>query len=445
MQLEVNNTTPGQEKKNINPRENNQDYVPESESDDDEFGISADANVITQASTSKKKERTREQPPRKNKKQPLCPAMEMDDFVMIIHKFEAEITAFLFVCSSHLDDFSYVLGWGAKNKGRGPTNMFEVHARKLEARVLIYCNDKGQPIGPEKDRKELTRFLGTIAHDYNWAPLTDTNWQKVLNKDKIWEYVKSKYILPPESEEWVYETLDQSWRGFKCRLKKLHYYAYDSYEERLEHPPERVPEAHFKTLLAYWETNPAKKTSLQNSENRKEQDNMHTIGPVSFAIRYNKMLRENGKAPSKREMFEETRRRKEGKQAMREMEELQADQNNESHKDSFDEVMGNAPGSKRLHGLDEVMDSITKAVTKDVQKDMITQREEFAKEREAHAAEMERMSEEFESQASKLHNMIKKPEEPETLDSIVASLGRLRKKDPSLAAENIAAVLVSTL
>ncbi|XP_056692464.1 uncharacterized protein [Spinacia oleracea] len=301
--------------------------------------------------------------------------------------------------------------------------------------------------------------------------------KKVPNKDKIWEYVKSKYILPPESGEWVYETLDQSWRGFKCRLKKIHYYAYDSYEERLEHPPERVPEAHFKILLAYWETNAAKKTSLQNSENRKEQDNMHTVGPVSFVMRYDKMLRENGKAPSKREMFEETRRRKEGKfydrpyddtqkkiQAMRELKALQDDQNSESHKDSFDEVMGNAPGSKRLHGLgvsrkmqkdiesstsltlpDEVMDSIKKAVTEDVQKDIITQREEFAKEREAHAAEMERMSKEFESQASKLQNMIKEPEEPETLDSIAASLGRLRKKDPTLTAEKIAAVLVSTL
>ncbi|XP_056697857.1 uncharacterized protein [Spinacia oleracea] len=200
---------------------------------------------------------------------------------------------------------------GAKKKGRGPTNMFDVHARKFEARVPIYCNDKGQPRGPEKHRKELTRFLGTIARDYDWAPLTYTNWQKVPNKDKVWEYVKSKYILPPESEEWVYETLDQSWRGFKCRLKKLHYYAYGSYEERLEHPPEGVPEAHFKTLLAYWETNAAKKTSLQNSENRKEQDNMHTVGPVSFAMRYDKM------------------------QAMRELEALQDDQNSESHKDSY--------------------------------------------------------------------------------------------------------------
>ncbi|KMT11118.1 hypothetical protein BVRB_5g112000 [Beta vulgaris subsp. vulgaris] len=100
-----------------------------------------------------------------------------------------------------------------------------------------------------------------------------------------------------------------------------------SYEERLKHPPGRALEAHFKTLLAYWETNAAKKTSLPNLENREELDNMHTVGPVSFAMRYDKM----------------------------------------------------------------------------------------------------------------------EPEEPDTLDSIAASLGRLRKKDPSLTAEMIATVLVSTL
>lgn len=58
---------------------------------------------------------------------------------------------------------------------------------------------------------------------------------------------------------------------------------------------------------------------------------------------------------------------------------------------------------------------------------------------------MERVSKEFKSQASKLQNMSKEPEAPETLNSIAASLGRLRKKDPSLTAEMIVIVLVSTL
>lgn len=54
------------------------------------------------------------------------------------------------------------------------------------------------------------------------------------------------------------DTLDQSWRGFKCALKKKHYYKYDNLEDRLNDVPERVPEEHYKTLLAYWETTAAK-------------------------------------------------------------------------------------------------------------------------------------------------------------------------------------------
>ncbi|KAL2926220.1 Proto-oncogene tyrosine-protein kinase ROS [Bienertia sinuspersici] len=188
--------------------------------------------------------------------------------------------------------------------------MFEVHACKFEDR----------PIGPKKARNELTRFLGTIAHDYNWAPLTYTNWQKVPDKDKIWEYVNSRYTLPPESYDWVMETLDVSWRGFKCRLKRDHYYSYDTYEKRLKSRPDNVPEDHFKLLQKYWASTPTKKTSLQNTKNRQQQHNMHTCGPVAFAMisddifdYYSIFFRQDGEVPSKRKLFERTCSRKEGK------------------------------------------------------------------------------------------------------------------------------------
>ncbi|XP_021729971.1 uncharacterized protein LOC110696942 [Chenopodium quinoa] len=241
------------------------------------------------------------------------------------------------------------------------------------------------------------------------------------------------------------ETLDQSWRGFKCRLKRDHYYMYDTYEERLKHPPKRVLEAHYKTLLAYWGTPIAKKTSLQNSENRREQDNIHTNGPVSFAMKHEQLLRKDGVAPSKRKMFEETRRRKEGRtydrpyddtkqkiQAMRELEANQDDQSGKSVKDPFDEVMGNARrGTKLLQGLgatrkkrkdkgsgtslilpEEVMEYIKSAITADVQKDINAEIEEFAKEKEVHAAqvaaqeaEIERKTKELESETLKLQEI----------------------------------------
>uniref|UniRef100_A0A803N798 Transposase, Ptta/En/Spm, plant n=1 Tax=Chenopodium quinoa TaxID=63459 RepID=A0A803N798_CHEQI len=225
-----------------------------------------------------KKARTREQPPRKSKKQPLCPSMAMDDFL---------------VAQNQMDP------------------------------------------------------------------------------------AESEYILPVEAKDWVMETLDQSWRGFKCRLKRDHYYMYDTYEERLKHPPKRVLEAHYKTLLAYWGT------------------------PIA-------------------------------KQAMRELEANQDDQSGKSVKDPFDEVMGNARrGTKLLQGLgatrkkrkdkgsgtslilpEEVMEYIKSAITADVQKDINAEIEEFAKEKEVHAAqvaaqeaEIERKTKELESETLKLQEI----------------------------------------
>ncbi|KAL2929547.1 Phosphoribosylformylglycinamidine synthase subunit PurL, partial [Bienertia sinuspersici] len=353
--------------------------------------------------------------------------------------------------------------------------MFEVHARKFEDRVAIYCNDKGQPIGPKKARNELTRFLGTIAHDYNWAPLTYTNWQKVPDKDKIWEYVNSKYILPPESYDWVMETLDVSWRGFKCRLKRDHYYPYDTYEKRLNSRPNNVPEDHFKLLLKYWASTPAKKTSLQNAKNRQQQDNMHTCGPVAFAMISDEMFRQDGEVPSKRKLFERTRSRKEGKtyakpfddtqtkiQEMRRLEALEADESSECQKDPFDEVMGDGRAvRKRLVGIGvsrkkpqenvagnslilpkEVMESIKIAVVADVQKELSAEREEIAKEKEAHAArvaEMERATKEQE-----MRDDLATQKEPMTLDVIASALAQLRQKDPSLTSEMIAKVIVES-
>ncbi|KAL2901157.1 Proto-oncogene tyrosine-protein kinase ROS [Bienertia sinuspersici] len=183
--------------------------------------------------------------------------------------------------------------------------MFEVHARKFEDRVAIYYNDKGQPIGPKKARNELTRFLGTI----------------IGKKFQIrTRFGNIKYTLPPESYDWVMETLDVSWRGFKCRLKRYHYYSYDTYEKGLKSRPDNVPEDHFKLLQKYWASTPTKKTSLQNAKNRQQQHNMHTCGPVAFAMisddifdYYSIFFRQDGEVPSKRKLFERTCSRKEGK------------------------------------------------------------------------------------------------------------------------------------
>uniref|UniRef100_A0A803LSP5 Uncharacterized protein n=1 Tax=Chenopodium quinoa TaxID=63459 RepID=A0A803LSP5_CHEQI len=128
---------------------------------------------------------------------------------------------------------------------------------------------------------------------------------------------------------------------------------------------------------------------------------------------------------------------------MRELEANQDDQSGESVKDPFDEVMGNAR-------REEVMESIKSVVTADVQKDINAEIEEFAKEKEVHAAqeaEIERKTKELESETLKLQEIrmdIENQQGNITLDAVISTLAQLRQKDPSLTPEIIAKAIVST-
>lgn len=43
-----------------------------------------------------------------------------------------------------------------------------------------------------------------------------------------------------------------AWRGYKSRVKKAHYTAYKTDEERIKNRPDGIPLAEFKLLLMYW-------------------------------------------------------------------------------------------------------------------------------------------------------------------------------------------------
>ncbi|KAJ8421379.1 hypothetical protein Cgig2_001121 [Carnegiea gigantea] len=139
------------------------------------------------------------------------------------------------------DDLLNVDEEHASKNHRGPTLLYNVHARKLENHVPIFLNEHGQPVEP------TDKFLGTIAHEHLWEPLIYINWHKVPNRDKMWEFVT----------KWVLESIACTWRLFKCRLKSNHYYKYDNDVERWRHRPSRVPDSHFK-LSQYWKTSIAK-------------------------------------------------------------------------------------------------------------------------------------------------------------------------------------------
>ncbi|KAL2924440.1 Prolyl 3 4-dihydroxylase OGFOD1 [Bienertia sinuspersici] len=156
-------------------------------------------------------------------------------------------------------------------KHRGPTKKTDIHARTLEERTPIILNCYGQPIGPtRKDVKDLSRFLGTIARTTEFAPLNYVNWPSVPTHDQIWEYVLEKFMIPLEVEK-------------GSNLDELY---------------ELVPEDELKDLISYWNTSPAKEQSKKNKRNREKLDDMHTMGPSSYAALRHKLKQED---PNKQE------------------------------------------------------------------------------------------------------------------------------------------------
>ncbi|KAL2929879.1 Chromodomain-helicase-DNA-binding protein 7, partial [Bienertia sinuspersici] len=181
-------------------------------------------------------------------------------------------------------------------KHRGPTKT-DIHARTLEERTPIILNCYGQPIGPtQKDVKDLSRFLGTIARTTEFAPLNYVDWPS------------EKFMIPPEGRSWVLETVNLSWRGYKSKLKKMYLEVVEK-GSNLDELYELVPEDELKGLISYWNTSSAKEQSKKNKRNREKLDDMHTMGPSFYAALCHKLKQEdpNKQEPSKPKVYRESR------------------------------------------------------------------------------------------------------------------------------------------
>ncbi|KAL4573559.1 hypothetical protein LXL04_020369 [Taraxacum kok-saghyz] len=97
--------------------------------------------------------------------------------------------------STHLEKDTVI-----STRKRGPTMMHGVQVRKINEREIIICNESRQPIGPQTEENDIvgkfSHFLGTIARNYDYAPLTYNSWHKVPDKEKekMWEFVLNQCL-----------------------------------------------------------------------------------------------------------------------------------------------------------------------------------------------------------------------------------------------------------
>ncbi|XP_059653575.1 uncharacterized protein LOC132300493 isoform X2 [Cornus florida] len=252
-----------------------------------------------------------------------------------------------------------------KSRGRGPTRCLDLWNGDGD-RISVTTNELGQPIGSEAPK--LTSFLGTIARNGHFAPLTYVTWRALpdMKKENMWLQVQSKFDIDPKSKSWVLMSIGQKWRDWKAKLKASRYSSHKTDEERLADRDERVLPDQWRLLILFWNSKEAKKRSTTNKANRARQKIIHTAGTKSFArVREEqKAKRTDGKEPSRAELFILTHTRKDGRPVneassviisqLREQaaQQQEPSQNNTVQNDIFSRVMGqDRHGRVRTYGL----------------------------------------------------------------------------------------------
>uniref|UniRef100_A0ACD5VAH7 Uncharacterized protein n=1 Tax=Avena sativa TaxID=4498 RepID=A0ACD5VAH7_AVESA len=88
-------------------------------------------------------------------------------------------------------------------------------------RIVVKCNEEGQPIGEEC--AILGKFLGTIARIGGLCPLNINDWRDLKKNSReqtILQCVQTKSVYPKSCEKWILKSIGRDWRKFKSSLKK---------------------------------------------------------------------------------------------------------------------------------------------------------------------------------------------------------------------------------
>ncbi|KAF7807569.1 putative transposase [Senna tora] len=200
--------------------------------------------------------------PKKLKRKQMCPPSSMDDFLHNVGENDIEKIKDEVVEENKIEQIEEDINHNEieeENDG---------DIRKEREEVIL--NDQGQPIGPrEKTVKDLSLFLGKLARNSTFCPLIYTNWMAIASdtKEHMWKYFNAKFNVPHEGKKWVESTIQDSWRRYKCKIKKSHFQKFANMSERLKNCPPNIP-----------------KISRVNKQNMATQKWRHRMRPTSFAL-----------------------------------------------------------------------------------------------------------------------------------------------------------------
>ncbi|XP_073111307.1 uncharacterized protein [Elaeis guineensis] len=118
-------------------------------------------------------------------------------------------------------------GSGRVRPRRGPTVVRDVWQMREGERIVVECNQLGQPI--KKAACLLTSFLGTVARRPQLCPLGYAKWNDMLPtyKVELLRVIESKFVLPPSTHDFVMKSLNRKWKEYSTIEEGLYETGYD--------------------------------------------------------------------------------------------------------------------------------------------------------------------------------------------------------------------------
>ncbi|CAM0152933.1 unnamed protein product [Urochloa decumbens] len=166
---------------------------------------------------------------------------------------------------------------------RSGTVLTHVWGLPEEKRILVKCNQLGQPIG--KEGGLLGQFLGTIARNGGYCPIHLKDW-RLVKKDSartILECIQTKFLYPRSCEKWILKSIGRDWRKYKSTLKKKLFSPKKKRSALYKLCPDDIDEDQWKALVKYWKSAEGKAASEKNTLSCEMRKTPHTGGTKSFA------------------------------------------------------------------------------------------------------------------------------------------------------------------
>ncbi|XP_051231061.1 uncharacterized protein [Lolium perenne] len=157
-------------------------------------------------------------------------------------------------------------------------------------RIVVTCNEEGQPIGEEG--AILGKFLGTIARNGGFCPLNINDWRdlkKNSREETILDCVKTKFVYPRSCEKWILKTIGRDWRKFKSCLKKAIFNPAMKKNPDIKRKalyklcPDDVDSDQWRGLIKFWKSKKGRALAEKNVISRSLVKNTHNAGTKSYA------------------------------------------------------------------------------------------------------------------------------------------------------------------